>query len=73
MVRIPKQFKVEPVQKRVLSKAEAMAYLGVSEDYLEKLRYEAEVKFAQRGRMIWYFKDSLDRFIDRNTIKGINV
>lgn len=33
MARTKKIGKVEPVQKTVLNKQEAMAYLGVSEDY----------------------------------------
>ena len=46
--------KVEPVAKKWLSKTEAMAYLGVSEDYLMTLRNAAEISFSQRERMIWY-------------------
>lgn len=56
--------KVEPIPKRWLSKVEAMAYLGCSEDFLTKLRNEALVSFSQFGsKMIWYDLQSLERFI----------
>ena len=53
MGRTKLQAKVEPAPKRWLNKQEAMAYLGVGEDYLSKLRNEAKVSFSQEGRMIW--------------------
>lgn len=37
--------KVEPVQKVWLNKKEAMAYLGCKEDFLRKLRENAEINF----------------------------
>ena len=40
MGRTKLQAKVEPAPKRWLNKQEAMAYLGVGEDYLSKLRNE---------------------------------
>lgn len=60
--------KVEPVQKKWLSPHEAMAYLGCSQDYLEKLRNSAEISFSQKGRMIWYNLESIDRFLNRNKV-----
>ncbi len=68
MARTKLQAKVEPVPKRWLNKQEAMAYLGVSEDYLTKLREDAEVSFSQVGKMIWYELASLDRFVLRNRV-----
>ena len=65
MGRTKLQAKVEPAPKRRLNKQEAMAYLGVGEDYLSKLRNEAKVSFSQEGRMIWYELASLDRFVLR--------
>ena len=41
--------KVETVQKVWLNKKEAMAYLGCKEDFLRKLRENAEIKFSQFG------------------------
>lgn len=68
MGRTKVQAKVEPAQKRWLNKQEAMAYLGVGEDYLTKLRNNAEISFSQDGRMIWYDLASLDRFVLRNKV-----
>ena len=60
--------KVEPAPKRWLSKQEAMAYLGVSDKYLTKLRNNAEVLFSQDGKMIWYDLASLDRFVLKHKV-----
>lgn len=68
MGRTKLQAKVVPAQKKWLSKQEAMAYLGVGEDYLTKLRNEAKVSFSQDGRMIWYDLASIDRYILRNKV-----
>lgn len=68
MGRTKLQAKIVPVQKRWLNKSEAMAYLGVSEDYLTKLREEARISFSQLGRMIWYDVDSIDRFVLKNKV-----
>lgn len=69
MPRTKVQAKVEPVPKRWLNKQEAMAYLGVGEDFLDRLRDEALVSFSQFGsRMIWYDLASLDRFVLKNKV-----
>lgn len=61
--------KVESAPKRWLNKNEAMNYLGVSEDFLDKLRNEALVSFSQFGRrMIWYDIESLDQFIKEHKV-----
>lgn len=60
--------KVEPVQKLWLSTAEACAYLDCSLDYMEKLRNNAEVSYAQDGRKIWYDIRSIDRFLNRKKV-----
>lgn len=68
MGRTKLQAKIIPVQKRWLNKGEAMAYLGVSEDYLTKLREEARISFSQLGKMIWYDIESIDRFLLKNKV-----
>lgn len=68
MGRTKLQAKVESVPKRWLNKQEAMAYLGVGEDYLAKLRNEAKISFYQEGRMIWYDLASIDRFVLKNKV-----
>ena len=65
MGRTKLQAKIVPVQKVVLNKEEAMAYLGVGEDYLAKLRNENEIVFSQKDRKVWYDLESLNRFIRR--------
>lgn len=60
--------KVEPVKKTWLSKDEAMSFLGCSEDYLNKLRENAEFTFARRKNMIWYELGSIERFLKRHTV-----
>lgn len=61
--------KVEAVPKRWLSRVEAMAYLGCSEDFLKTLRDTAQVSFAQFGsKMIWYDLQSMDRFIAKHKV-----
>lgn len=68
MGRTKLQAKVVPAQKKWLNKQEAMAYLGVGEDYLTKLRNEAKISFYQDGRMIWYDLASIDRYIIKNKV-----
>lgn len=55
-----KRGKVESVQKLWLNKDEAMAYLGCSVDYLDKLRNNAQVSFAKDGKMIWFLSVAED-------------
>ena len=45
-----------------------MAYLECSRDYLNKLRYNAQVSFAQDGKKIWYNLQSIDRFLNRKRV-----
>lgn len=68
MARERKTGKVEPIQKTWLSKSEAIAYLGCSEDFLRALRDKAELSFSKFGTMIWYELRSIDRFIERNKV-----
>ncbi len=60
-----KRGKIESVMKLWLSRDEAMAYLGCSADYLDKLRNNAQVSFAKDGKMIWYNLESINRFLNR--------
>lgn len=60
--------KVQEVRKVWLSKDEAKAYLGCSDDFLERLRNEAQVSFSRFGKMIWYDINSIDRFLNRNKV-----
>ena len=55
--------KIQPVEKIWLSREEAMAYLGCSDDFLKTLRDKAEVSYARFGRMVWYELKSLESFV----------
>lgn len=68
MGRTRTTIKVEPAPKRWLNKQEAMAYLGVGEDYLTKLRNEAKISFSQDGRIVWYDLASIDKYILKNKV-----
>lgn len=61
--------RVEPVEKKWLSKEEAKKYLGCSDEFLRKLRDNALVSFARFGsKMYWYELSSIDKFIARNKV-----
>lgn len=60
--------KIQEVEKIWLSKDEAKAYLGCSDDFLARLRNEALVSFSQFGKMIWYDINSINRFLARNKV-----
>lgn len=60
--------KIQQVEKIWLNRDEAMAYLGCSDDFLARLRNEAQVSFSQFGKMIWYDINSINRFLARNKV-----
>lgn len=68
MARERKTGKVEPIRKTWLSKAEAMAYLGCSDDFLLNLRNQAEIIFSRWNNTIWYDLNSIERFLNRNKV-----
>lgn len=60
---------VVPVQKIWLNAAEAKAYLGCSDDFLQKLRDEALISFSRFGnKMYWYDVNSINKFLEKNRI-----
>ena len=63
-----KKCKTTPVAKLWLSKDEAKAYLGCSDDYLKKLRDRALVSFSRDGKMIGYSLESINRFLNKNKV-----
>ena len=60
--------KIQEVEKIWLSKNEAQADLGCSDDFLTRLRNEAQISFSQFGKMIWYDLRSIERFLNRNKV-----
>lgn len=69
MARLRKTGKVEAVQKAWLSKDEAMAYLGVSADFLRKLRQEGQLSYSRYDNMIWYQLESINTFLHNTAIQ----
>lgn len=70
----PKQtIQVQPLQKKWLSKEEAMKYLGCTDRFLRILRDNAQITFARYGnKMYWYELASIDKFLEKH-IEGIGV
>ena len=60
--------KVQPVEKVWLSREEAKAYLGISDDYLKDIRDAGEIGFARYKNTVWYDLRSIERFMLRNTV-----
>ena len=60
--------KIQSVEKTWLSREEAMAYLGCSDDFLKTLRDKAEVSYARFGRMVWYDLKSLEQFVSDHRV-----
>ena len=46
--------KIQSVEKVWLSREEAKAYLGCSDDFLRSLRDSAEISFAKFRNFVWY-------------------
>jgi excisionase family DNA binding protein len=64
---------VEPIKKKWLTTQEACEYLGgCSRDFLENLRENAEITFAQVGRMYFHELASIDRMFERHKVVSKN-
>lgn len=50
-------------QKPFLTCAEAQRYLGVSDKYMKKLRDNAQIHFYRDGRLTWYKRSDLEKYI----------
>lgn len=55
-------------QKPFLTCAEAQKYLGVSDKYIKKLRDNALIHFYRDGRLTWYKRTDLDKFILKHKV-----
>lgn len=60
--------KVEPVQKKWLSAREAKAYLDCSDDFMQKLRDNALIRFSTISCKFYYELRSLERLIEKNIV-----
>lgn len=63
-----KRVTVETLQKRWLTTKEAMVYLGVSEDFMRRMREEDKVPYYKplNSKLCWYAVEDLDNFILKN-------
>ncbi len=55
-------------RKPFLTCAEAQKYMGVSDKYMKKLRDNALVHFYRDGRLIWYKRTDLEKFILKHKV-----
>lgn len=59
---------IVPVEPVWVGKEDAMRLLSCGENYLNQLRYDAKIGFAQEGKKIWYEVKSLNRYIEKHRI-----
>lgn len=57
--------RIEPIEKKWLSMAAAMEYLGMSRDFIDAMRLEPGINTYRVGRTIFLKKDEIDRFIEK--------
>lgn len=60
---------VTPVEKCWLSVKEAEKYLGCSRKYLYKLLNNGKIQAAQEGKMTFFVKKSIDKYLTSLTIQ----
>lgn len=60
--------KVQPIEKRWLSAAEAKTYLDCSDNWLQKLRDEDLVRVSMVGRKFFYDLSSIERLLESNVV-----
>lgn len=61
---------VRPIEKMWLSNREAKVYLDCEDEYLKKLRDNANVTFARDGKKIMYLKSSIDEYLVSISIRA---
>lgn len=68
MPRAKKVMEIARIEKKWLSSSETKRYLDCSDNYLQKLREEAQVSFSRYGGKFWYELSSIDRFIQKHRV-----
>lgn len=53
-----------------MSNADAMAYLGVGNDWLKTRRQDGTLHYSKVGKTIFYIKSELDDMIRKGAISG---
>lgn len=59
---------VVSVEKIWFTNRDAQAYLGVSIDFLKRLRADGKLSFYKVGGMVFYRKRDIDKLLERGRI-----
>lgn len=62
------QAKIMPIQKTWLSSRETKEYLDCSDDFLQKLRDDAQLSFSQIRGKYYYSIESINKMMIKNKI-----
>lgn len=68
MPRARKVVDVIRIEKKWLSSSEAKTYLDCSDNFLQKLREEAQISFSRFGGKFWYELNSIEKFIQKHKV-----
>lgn len=60
--------KTQPIEKDHLDVSEAAAYLGVTKGWLYKLNHNKELSYHKTKKKVYYMKEDLDAYIQKNRI-----
>lgn len=59
---------VTPVERVWFTNRDAQSYLGVSLDFLKRLRSEGRLPFYKVGGTVFYRKRDIDRLLERSRV-----
>lgn len=59
---------VKPIEKRWLTSAEAMEYIGVGKNVLANIRQSVEIAISRIGNKYLYSLKSIEEYIEKNRI-----
>jgi hypothetical protein len=59
---------VKPIEKRWLTSAEAMEYIGVGKNVLANIRQSGEIAISRIGNKYLYSLKSIEEYIEKNRI-----
>lgn len=68
MTRAKKIVEIARIEKKWLSSSETKRYLDCSDNFLQKLREEAQLSFSCFGGKYWYELSSIDKFIQKHKV-----
>lgn len=63
-----KKIKVTSVEKIWLSTREAAEYLGMSKDYVAKIRREGLIRHSMIGNTAFFKKEDIDDLLEKNMV-----